>query len=302
MYKLIQKLQLIILIFLLTGCSLNAGYIINTDNAIEYSTSTGSKGLKPVQGELNILFLDVQQGASQLIIGPSGKVILIDAGDNNQKARVLKYLKQYGVKKIDILIGTHPDADHIGGLSAVIDNLEVAKIYMPKYTKNTKTYETLLRSIQNKGLKISTAKAGITLDWEPDVQAELLGPVKNNYEEANDHSAVLKLKYKNRTALLTGDAEFKSENDMLKAGKDLSAELLLVAHHGSAGATSSRFLKAVNPKIGVIQVGEENKYGHPTEKTINRLKKQNVTIYRNDVNGTVLAVTTKDKWSISSER
>jgi len=111
-----------------------------------------------VRGELQVHFIDVGQGASQLIIGSSGKTILIDAGNNNQEEEIVAYLRKNGIQKIDILVGTHPDADHIGGLDAVIDNFEIGKIYMPKVQSNTKTFEDVLLAIQRKGLKVSTAK------------------------------------------------------------------------------------------------------------------------------------------------
>ncbi|GAA0849246.1 ComEC/Rec2 family competence protein [Bifidobacterium pullorum subsp. gallinarum] len=257
--------------------------------------------LKIENGKLNIIFLDVSQGASQLLVGPTGKTMLIDGGDNDKEELMLEYLRSYGVEKIDILIATHPDADHIGGLDAVVSNVDVGKIYMPKVTKNTKTFESLLTAIKEKGLKITTAKAGVKLDWEPGIEIDMLAPVKDKYEDTNNYSVVLKLKYKDRSALLTGDAEFISENDMMDSGKDLSADLLMVSHHGSAGSTSSKFLKAVQPEFAVIQVGENN-YGHPTSKTLQRLKDQDVHIYRNDLNGTVFASTDGQKWSVSVEK
>lgn len=115
------------------------------------------------KGELIVHFIDVGQGASQLIVGPMGKTILIDAGNNDQETVVVNYLKKQKINKVDILVGSHPDADHIGGLDAVIDNFDIGKVYMPKVQSNTKTFEDVLLAIQRKGLKVSTAKSGLTL-------------------------------------------------------------------------------------------------------------------------------------------
>lgn len=237
-------------------------------------------------GTLRVIFLDVGQGASQLLIGPTGKAMLIDAGNNDKEQLMLDYLHTYGVRKLDIVIGTHPDADHIGGLDKVIDQTEVGKIYMPKVSSNTKTFESVLTSIKAKGLKVNTAKAGLTLQWDQGVQVKLLGPV-NTYKDSNNNSAVVKVTYGSRSFLLTGDAQQESEEDLVASGADLKADVLLVGHHGSKSSTNLSFLRMVQPKYGIIQVGADNKYGHPTQTVLQRLKKQGVEVYRNDRQGTI---------------
>jgi len=242
-----------------------------------------------VRGELQVHFIDVGQGASQLLIGSSGKTILIDAGNNNQEEEIVAYLRKNGIQKIDILVGTHPDADHIGGLDAVIDNFEIGKIYMPKVQSNTKTFEDVLLAIQRKGLKVSTAKAGVTLGWEPDAKVQMIAPVRD-YEDDNDMSAVLKLTFGEISFLFTGDAESKSEHDMINTDADLKSNVLLVGHHGSKTSTTEAFLDAVQPSYGVIQVGENN-YGHPAPEILERLNKRGVKVYRNDLHGDIVFVT-----------
>lgn len=242
-----------------------------------------------VRGELQVHFIDVGQGASQLIIGSSGKTFLIDAGNNSQEEEIVAYLRKNGIQKIDILVGTHPDADHIGGLDAVIDNFEIGKIYMPKVQSNTKTFEDVLLAIQRKGLKVSTAKAGVTLDWEPDAKVQMIAPVRD-YEDDNDMSAVLKLTFGEISFLFTGDAESKSEHDMINSKVDLKSDVLLVAHHGSKSSTTEAFLDVVKPSFGVIQVGKNN-YGHPAPEILERLNKRGVKVYRNDLHGDIVFVT-----------
>lgn len=241
------------------------------------------------QSGLKVLFLDVGQGASQLLVSPNGKTMLIDAGDNDKEQLMLDYMKKYGITKLDIVIGTHPDADHIGGLDKVIDHLDIGKVYLPKASSNTKTYESLLTSIKQKGLKVTTAKAGVKLDWDPDVQVEMLAPVKS-YKDNNNNSAVVRLTHGANAILLTGDAESESEQDMIASKAELSADLMLVGHHGSNSSTTAAFLNKVKPKAAVIQVGKGNKYGHPKEKVLQRLEKQGVKVYRNDEQGTIAAI------------
>lgn len=266
----------------MTGCSLEWTEVL-PDYSLDYpaqnvSSDTGG-------GKLSVIFLDVGQGASQLLISPSGSTMLIDGGNNDQEQAMLDYLKQYGVDRIDVMIGTHPDADHIGGLDRVIDHYDVGSIYMPRIQANTKTFESLLESIQQKGLKVKTAKAGVVPDWDSEVQVHMLAPVEMS-DDSNNMSAVLKVTYGEVSFLLTGDAERESEKLMLESGENLQADVLLVGHHGSKSSTSASFLEQVHPQVAVIQVGE-NSYGHPKEEILNRLMKAGVKVYRNDVQGTI---------------
>lgn len=253
------------------------------------------------QSGLKVLFLDVGQGASQLLVSPNGKTMLIDAGDNDKEQLMLDYMKKYGITKLDIVIGTHPDADHIGGVDKVIDHLDIGKVYLPKASSNTKTYESLLTSIKQKGLKVTTAKAGVKLDWDPDVQVEMLAPVKS-YKDNNNNSAVVRLTHGANAILLTGDAESESEQDMIASKAELSADLMLVGHHGSNSSTTAAFLNKVKPKAAVIQVGKGNKYGHPKEKVLQRLEKQGVKVYRNDEQGTIAAISDGKQIRMQTER
>ncbi|QGQ95882.1 MBL fold metallo-hydrolase [Paenibacillus psychroresistens] len=267
----------------------------------DVSASGITKLAAAVKGTLKVHFIDVGQGASQLIVSPNGKTILIDAGNNDKEELIVKYLKKENVKKIDILIGTHPDADHIGGLDAVIDNFDVGKIYMPKIQANTETFKDLLSSIQKKGLKVTTAKSGLVLDWEKDINVEMIAPV-GTYDDTNEMSAVIHLTYGSNSFLLTGDAEALSEADILKSKVNLKSDVLMVGHHGSKTSTSTNFLKAVNPKYAVIQVGKGNKYGHPTEEVLKKLNDKKIKIYRNDTQGNIIFSSNGKDITVKSEK
>jgi len=291
--RLISSLLISSFILILSSCSLtelSSSTTATGSTATQNKTNPAPEGAdSPTthqNGELQVIFLDVGQGNAQLILTPNGKTMLIDGGNNGQEDNMFAYLKQYKIQKIDVLVGSHPDADHIGTFPEIIDAYEIERIYMPKITSNTKTFEALLLSIQRKGLKVNTAKAGITIPLDDDLTVQLLGPV-NTYEESNEMSAVVKLIYGNTSFLFPGDAEYNSEMDLIKSGADLSADVLAVGHHGSNSSSNMKFIEKVHPEYAVIQVGAENKYGHPTEKTLQKLEKINAKILRTDQNGNI---------------
>jgi competence protein ComEC len=217
--------------------------------------------------------------------------MLIDAGNNADSSLILSYLKGLKISRIDVLVGTHPHEDHIGSLDSVIDSFDIGVVYMPKISTNTKTFEDVLLSIKNKGLKVMTAKAGVILDLGEGVKAEMVAPNSDRYEDINDYSAVIKLTYGETSFLFTGDAEAVSEKEMVAKGYNLKADVLKVGHHGSTSSTSPVFLKAVSPKYAIISVGKDNQYGHPDSIILNRLKTFGVQVYRTDESGTIIAAT-----------
>lgn len=272
--------------------------VINEEKATEDPITTTETSTTPT-GVLEVHYIDVGQGASQLIIAPNGSIMLIDGGNNDDEQRVVKYLKEQGVTKVDILVGTHPDADHVGGLDAVVDAFEIGSIYMPKVTSNTKTFESLLNSIANKSLKVTTAKAGVNLNLDEQLTVNMIAPI-NTYDDANEMSAVIKLTFGDTSFLFTGDAEAKSENDLLADGTNLKSDVLLIGHHGSNSSTSKSFLDAVSPEFAVIQVGK-NSYGHPTSEIIKRLMDKKIKIYRNDEQGNIIFTSTGKKITTSQD-
>ena len=237
---------------------------------------------------LVVSYIDVGQGDSILIQTPNGKNILIDAGTSSYETKISNYLKTKGVAKIDILVATHPHADHIGGMSYIVENFQIGSIYMPKASTTTKTYETLLTTIKNKGLVINTAKAGVTINLDSTINISIIAPLSSGYSDLNQYSAVLKITYKNKSFLFMGDAGVISEQEILNSGVNVKANVLKVGHHGSSTATAQIFLDAVSPQYAVICVGAGNTYGHPTEQTLNRLTSAGIKIFRTDINGTIV--------------
>lgn len=237
---------------------------------------------------LEVHFIDVGQADSILIKAPDGKSMLIDAGNNADGPEVVSYLKKQGINKIDVLVGTHPHEDHIGGLDNVINSFDIGQIYMPKVSHTTKTFEDVLIAIQNKGLKVTTPVPGSTFDLGT-AKCTILAPNNSSYEGLNNYSIVVKLEYGNTSFLFTGDAESVSEQEMLSKGYDLKTDVLKVGHHGSDSSTTQAFLDKINPAYAVIMVGKENSYGHPSKAVMDRLQAKGVAVYRTDENGTIVA-------------
>lgn len=267
--KYLTVVILIVFMLLISGCS---------DN----STAT--------DGQLKVHFLDVGHADSILVQMPQGQNMLVDAGNNNDGDYVVNYLKKTGIKQIDYLIGTHPHEDHIGGLDTVIENFSIGKVYMPGVNHSTKTFEDVLEAVQAKGLKITTAKAGVQLINNADLTAVLLAPQSSTYDSLNNYSAVIKITYGQVSFLFAGDAEEQSEFEMLASSNiNCQADVLKVGHHGSNSSTSAEFLKAVEPKFAVISVGNGNNYGHPHKEILERLN--GVELYRTDINGNIVFTT-----------
>lgn len=238
--------------------------------------------------ELEVHFIDVGQGDSILI--KKGSVsMLIDAGDNGTGNLVVDYVKNQGVKELKYVIGTHPHSDHIGGLDDVINNFQVEKIIMPNLVSNTKTFEDVLDSIGNKGLKITKAVSGNTYDLNG-ATLTILAPNKDKYQETNNYSVVVKVSYGDTSYIFTGDAEVLSEKEILDNYLfKLRADVLKLGHHGSTTSTSQDFLDAINPTYGVITVGVDNRYNHPDKEILDRLESNNINVYRTDLHGTIIS-------------
>lgn len=265
----------------------NLGIIVFVVAAVIFCISRLSyfnKSLEPID-ELNVVFVDVGQADCEIIRFPDGRNVIIDAGKNDTEKELVKKLKEYGFEKFDIAVATHPHEDHIGGMDAVIDNFEIGCIYMPDASSNTDIFNDMLDSIEDKNVKVVKAKAGVKVIDEENINMMFVAPNSVSYEETNDYSAVLRLTYGERSFLFTGDAEAVSEKEMLKNGMDLSADVLKAGHHGSSTSSTEKFIEKVNPEYAIIEVGEDNSYGHPHEEILERLRK--TKIYRTDIHGDI---------------
>ncbi len=239
--------------------------------------------------KLKISFIDMGQADSTLIQTPNGKNVLIDAGNNDDSDKIVAFLKEQGINKLDILIGTHPHEDHIGALDTVIKTFAIGQIILPPINSTTNTYRDVIEVIAGKGQKITKAQSGLYLALGSEVSAQLLAPDSNDYEDINNYSAVVKITYGQNSFLFAGDAQELSELEMVRAGYDLKADVLKVGHHGSHTSCSTVFLAKVQPKYAVISVGKENSYGHPSQETLDKLCQYGTKVYRTDRSGTIIA-------------
>lgn len=243
-----------------------------------------------------VRYLDVGQ-ADSILVQSEGINMLIDAGTNSSGQTVVKDLEDLGVTKIDYLIGTHPHEDHIGGMDDVIKNFDIGIIYMPKIQTNTKTFEDVLDAVSEKGLKITSPKKGDEFEVGG-ARCEIMTDGIEDTSNLNLSSIVIRMTYGMQSFLFMGDAE--KENEETRQWPQTT--VLKVGHHGSSTSSSTQFLNEVQPQISVISVGKDNKYGHPTKTTINKLEKIKTKIYRTDESGTITITCDGKKYIVTTEK
>jgi competence protein ComEC len=251
----------------------------------------------PPSGTLRVYFLDVGQGDSEIVVA-DGAAMLIDAGTNASTTVLLRDIRRLGITRFDVVIGTHPHEDHIGGMDRVINQFAIGTIYMPKVSTTTKTFADVLTAIASKGMTVTTPVVGSSFTLGS-ANCTILAPSAVSGDDLNDASIVIKVTYGNTSFLFAADAETQSESGMLLGATSLKADVLKVAHHGSSSSTTSEFLKAVSPSYAVIEVGAGNDYGYPHQVTLRKLASAGVKVYRTDLNGNVTA--TSDGLSLSFE-
>lgn len=245
-----------------------------------------------------IYFIDVGQGDSMLISTPKGKKILIDGGGSRDeesfnigKQTLIPYLLNKGITKLDYILISHFDSDHVGGILSVLEELKVEKVIICEQEEN-ENYRRFKEIVKNKKIKVYVVKKGDNVKIEENILLNILWPKDEKIKEnaINNNSIVAKLNYKNFSILLTGDIEKIAENEILKEYENsniLNANILKVAHHGSKSSSINEFLEKVKPQIALIGVGEKNTFGHPNEGVLKRLENINTKIYRTDKKGEI---------------
>lgn len=263
-----------------------------TDHA---TTAPNTTDESPPTGELTVHQLNVGQGSSTLIIGPTGDTILLDTGDWRDDGQdVIRYLEAQGITRIDHLVTTHPDADHIGGHAAVIEHFEtthdgVGAVYDPGIASNSQTYEAYLDAVETHDVPLYRTQAGDSIQLAG-VEAQVLAPPEEYLanEDANENSLVLFLQFGATSFLLTGDGEAASEEYLVETyGERLNATVLAVGHHGSKSSTSAVFLEAVDPQAAVISSAYDSQYGHPDEAVLDRLEAHSIPTFWTATHGTI---------------
>ena len=245
--------------------------------------------------DLKVYFVDVNQGDSTFIVTPKGKTILIDGGGSSYtnvgKNTLLPYILDRGYTKIDIAIISHMDLDHCDGIIYLMDKIKIKTIIIGKQYEESDNYKRFVKLAKEKRIEVKIVEAGENINIERNVNLDILWPdSKNKISEnaINNNSLVFKLKYKKYSILFTGDIEEIAEKTILERYKNmLQSTILKVAHHGSKTSTTPEFLKAVKPRYALIGVGKNNKFGHPSENTIKKLKEMKVKIFRTDELGEI---------------
>lgn len=237
-------------------------------------------------GDLEVHFLDVGQ-ADSILLRCGGEAMLIDGGNVADSSLVVSYLLERGIEELDYVVSTHPHEDHVGGLPGVLAVFPVAQVYSPTTTYTSKCFDDFMRYVDQQGLRAECPEPGTELLLGT-CRITFLGPV-TSYAGINDTSLVLRADFGDTAFLFTGDMEKTAEAGLLDSGADLKADVLKVGHHGSSTSTSTDFLQQVAPEYAVISCGRGNEYGHPHREVLSRLQNANVTIYRTDMSGTVVA-------------
>lgn len=254
---------------------------------------------------LEFTALDVGQGDAILLRTPSGDNILIDGGpDRSVLSRIGAHIPFWD-RTLDLVILTHPHADHVAGLVDVLKRMPVQRVMGTGVVHTTPEYAEFLDSVKAKGVKLEEAQAG-TVERFGDVVLTYLAPTHSlageRVDELNNTSIVVMVQYGKSRFLLTGDAQVPVEEELRAQGVDLTADVLKVGHHGSKDATSDAFLEAVHPRWAVISVGEGNRYGHPSARTLARLQRHGVDVLRTDESGSVTFASDGKAVEVRTER
>lgn len=263
----------------------------------------------PSSGKLVVRFLDIGQGDAELLQLPDGETILIDSGDRG--ASTVEQLRRYGVKRIELIIATHPHSDHIGEMRDVMRAFNVLEFWDSGFNHPTKTYGDMLQDIRDRGIKFATPKRG-DLRRLGDVLVEVLNPFEELPDEnPNNASVVVRLTFGSKRFLFAGDSEYNAgsrssawEKMLEEEKQSVQADLLKAAHHGSSNGTSREVLEAVRPSIVTISCAAGNDYHHPHPKVMTMLEESadKIKLYRTDLEGTITAVCDGNTIEMSTEK
>lgn len=263
-------------------------------DAVRFFGSGAKPYVKPKDGEAVVSFIDVGQGDCELIrVGDVN--ILIDSGDVGYENEVVGALEYSGVTHLDIVIASHQHTDHYGAMYRVLDSFDVGLFLMPQLPEEMIpygiTYERLLTVADNNNIPVRYAKAGERFILGEDCYLDILSPRFYDYDDINDFSITAKFIHGENSFLFTGDLQEFSEHDLIESSAKLNSDVLKIGHHGSAGASSIEFLKAVSPDIAVFEAAEYNSYRHPRTEVLERLRKAGCyTSYSTANNGNVVIV------------
>ena len=242
-------------------------------------------------GGMSVVFLNVGQGDS-ILIQQGSQQILIDGGKDGKLLleKLGKHIPFWD-RKIELIIETHPDADHIGGLIEIFRAYEIGSVMKTEMQSQSQTFKTLEDVIVKEKSEVIDATHGVKIKFANKAEAKVIFPFEKivdvEAKDTNAASVVLKLNYGENSFLFTGDLPSEQEEEIVNKNIDIKSDVLKVGHHGSKYSTSEEFLKLVNPRDGIISVGKNNSYGHPNQEVLQRLLLHKMNIFRTDERGDI---------------
>lgn len=293
-----KKLTKALLAIVILVLAIIVEYVITSDEQQvpeQPNISNSQTQEQPTQatGQLKLYMIDVGQADSFLFV-KGDKVALIDCGTRSTGKDAVEYIKGLGITRIDYVFGTHPHDDHMGGMYDIITNFEIGKIIMPKVkdeqvTKNW--YIKLMKQIVDGNYEVEYSKTGNEY-YLGDAKIQIVWQSELEQDNVNNYSNIIKVSFGDMDVLMTGDAETEIEEEVLRSGVQIDAEILKVGHHGSDTSSSDEFLDEIDPDYGLISCKVGNKYEHPTKNTMEKLQQREIEVYRTDECGTVIATIT----------
>ena len=261
-----------------------------------------------VEGETVVAVLDVGQGQAVLVLAPDGSAALIDAGRSQTRIResIQPFLDSLGVTRLDYLILSHPDQDHVGGMPEILESLVIDTWVDPGIPTTNQRYEETIRIILERDIPAIQAQRGGELRLGDDVRLSILWPDQEfifagDQPDSNENSAVIKVSVGTVGVLIPGDLEQRGERMLVQQDDGaLKSQVLVVGHHGSNTSSTPEFLNAVDPDIAIISAGADNPYGHPHDEVLQRFRFRATTLYRTDTDGTIIVTTDGQEVSVAT--
>jgi competence protein ComEC len=297
---------LLVGVVVLAGC---AGASLGDPTSTETTPDSGSD-ITTANGSLEVHYINVGQSVSTLVIEPDGETMLVDTGHYNDDGEyVLEYLRRHDITRIDHLVTSHNDADHIGGNAAIIDYYEtetdgIGAVYDPGIAASTLTYGEYLDAVEEHDVTLYETREGDTIPFGA-ATVDVLGPPEPYLENEarNENSIVLKLTHGETSFMLSGDAEDDQEAYLVDAyGEQLQSTVLKAGHHGSSSSSSGAFLDAVDPRVAVVSSAYDSQYGHPHEEALQRFADRSVPTYWTATHGDIVFVSDGTNVSVRTQR
>lgn len=266
---------------------------------MEDEETAPSKEGTPTGDVLDVHFIDVGQGDAIALRSPSGKTMLIDGGKKSRGEDVVRFLREHGIETLDYVVATHPDADHIGGLISVLEQMDVKTFIDSGKVHTTQTYARLLELIDANDIEFVVPNNGDPIDFDPNVTMQVVNAVKEASNN-NEASIVLYATYGDVSFLLTGDADVSIERDMLTR-YELPTTVLKAGHHGSDTSSDPQFVKQIAPEVVILSYGEGNSYGHPHSRVLQTIEEVGATAYSTATEGDITVRTDGQSYEVAAQ-